>query len=258
MEATGNAEAIALLLRPKVARVVVSNPFKTRAIAEAKVKTDKIDARILAQLLAADVLPPVWLPDVRNSHRRRLIARRMHVVRQRTRMKNQVQSILHRNLMLRPPVSDAFDTRGRAWLQRLPLPDDEREAVDALLRQLDFHGKDRAGLPGVQAHAADGERHEGGRVVLLEVRAQLVVELGAVPHRVLLMARHPMSSSQPQLPARSPVSGKSSAARVVRERWPYGQLRSRSRRHRGLEMRDGRCTVTGPSACGGSPDPGLW
>src|SRR6266545_3164240 len=46
-----------------VARVVVSNPQKTRAIAEAKVKTDKVDAEILAQLLAADYLPPVWLPD---------------------------------------------------------------------------------------------------------------------------------------------------------------------------------------------------
>nr|WP_151483916.1 IS110 family transposase [Streptomyces albicerus] len=146
LEATGNSEAIALLLRPKVARVVVSNPHKTRAIAEAKVKTDKVDARILAQLLAADFLPPVWLPDDRTSRRRRLIARRMHVVRQRTRIKNQVQSILHRNLMPRPPVSDAFGTRGRAWLQHLPLPDDEREAVDALLRQLDFHGGELAEL----------------------------------------------------------------------------------------------------------------
>ncbi|MFF3877164.1 transposase, partial [Streptomyces sp. NPDC001978] len=80
LEATGNAEAIALLLRPKVARVVVSNPLKTRAIAEAKVKTDKVDARILAQLLAADFLPQVWLPDERTSRRRRLIARRMHLV----------------------------------------------------------------------------------------------------------------------------------------------------------------------------------
>jgi hypothetical protein len=41
-----------------VGKVVVSNPVKTRAIAEAKVKTDKVDARILAQLLAADFLPP--------------------------------------------------------------------------------------------------------------------------------------------------------------------------------------------------------
>ena len=57
LEATTNSDAIAILLQPLVARVVVSNPRKTRAIAEAKVKTDKVDARILAQLLAADFLP---------------------------------------------------------------------------------------------------------------------------------------------------------------------------------------------------------
>jgi hypothetical protein len=61
LEATGNSDAIAAVLAPHVARVVVSNPAKTRVIAEAKVKTDKVDARILAQLLAADFLPPVWL-----------------------------------------------------------------------------------------------------------------------------------------------------------------------------------------------------
>lgn len=65
LEATGNSDAIATLLTPLVGRVVVSNPSKTRAIAEAKVKTDKVDARILAQLLAADFLPSVWLPDDR-------------------------------------------------------------------------------------------------------------------------------------------------------------------------------------------------
>ena len=62
LEATTNSDAIATLLRPVVARVVVSNPRKTRAIAEAKVKTDKVDARILAQLLAADFLPAPGSP----------------------------------------------------------------------------------------------------------------------------------------------------------------------------------------------------
>jgi hypothetical protein len=63
LEATCNTHAIAKLLEPRVARVVVSNPQKTRAIAEAKVKSDKVDAQVLAQLLAADYLPGVWLAD---------------------------------------------------------------------------------------------------------------------------------------------------------------------------------------------------
>ena len=139
LEATGNSDAIANLLTAIVGRVVVSNPSKTRAIAEAKVKTDKVDARILAQLLAADFLPPVWLPDDRTRALRRQVTRRAHLVRQRTRIKNQVHAILARNLAPTPTVSDLFGKTGRRWLSTQPLPADERSSVHALLRQLDFH-----------------------------------------------------------------------------------------------------------------------
>jgi putative transposase len=88
LKATGNSDTIANLLTPLVGRVMVSNPSKTRAIAEAKVKTDKVDARILAQLLAADFLPPVLLPDERSSALRRQMMGHAHLVRQRTRIKN--------------------------------------------------------------------------------------------------------------------------------------------------------------------------
>jgi len=144
LEATGNSDAIANLLTPLVGRVVVSNPSKTRAIAEAKVKTDKVDARIVAQLLAADFLPPVWLPDERTRSLRRQVMRRAHIVRQRTRIKNQVHAILARNLAPTPPVTDLFGRTGRHWLSRQTLPVDERCNVAALLGQLDFHGSELA------------------------------------------------------------------------------------------------------------------
>ena len=99
LEATGNTWAIATLLASRAGRVVVSNPVKTRAIAEARVKTDKVDAEILAQLLAADYLPAVWRPDPATAALRRQVLRRAHLVRQRTRLKNQVHAILHRNLL---------------------------------------------------------------------------------------------------------------------------------------------------------------
>src|SRR5687768_13813063 len=57
LEATTNTWAVVDVLRPYVAEVVVGNPLKTRAIAEAKVKTDKGDAEVLAQLLRCDDLP---------------------------------------------------------------------------------------------------------------------------------------------------------------------------------------------------------
>lgn len=144
LEATGNSGAIATLLVPVVGKVVVSNPMKTRAIAEAKVKTDKVDARILAQLLAADFLPGVWLPDERTQSLRRQVMRRAQIVRHRTRIKNQVHAILARNLCPPPPVSDLFGKAGRYWLAIQPLPIDETAAVEALLRQLDFAGQELA------------------------------------------------------------------------------------------------------------------
>ena len=117
IEATCNTHAIVKLIAARVARVVISNPMKTRAIAGAKVKTDKVDAAILAQLLAADYLPAVWMPDEHTQALRRQVARRTHLVRQRTRLKNQVQAILQHNLIPRPPASDLFGIKAAAGCQ---------------------------------------------------------------------------------------------------------------------------------------------
>ena len=53
-----------------------------------------------------------------------------------------MQAILQRNLVPKPPVSDLFGIKGRCWLANQPLPPDEELAVEALLRQLDFHGQE--------------------------------------------------------------------------------------------------------------------
>jgi transposase len=146
LEATTNSDAIATMLRPLVARVVVSNPRKTRAIAEAKIKTDKVDARILAQLLAADFLPETWVADDRTRMLRRLVMRRMHLVKQRVRLKNQVHGIMARNLVPTCPHAQVFSKVGRRWLAKQAIPPDEWRNVEALLRQLDFHGEELAAL----------------------------------------------------------------------------------------------------------------
>src|SRR5262249_12632227 len=63
VEATGNATAVAEVLAPHVGRVVIANPKQVRVIAHAKIKTDKIDAAVLAELYASGFLPEVWIPD---------------------------------------------------------------------------------------------------------------------------------------------------------------------------------------------------
>jgi len=139
IEATSNAVAIARIIEPHVRRVVLANPRAVREKAR-RAKTDRIDAKLLARLLAVGFLDEVWTPDDATQTRRRLITRRCALVRARTRAKNQVHAVLGRNLLGRPPVSDLFGRKGRAWLtaQVSGLPLDERLSVDAGLRQVDF------------------------------------------------------------------------------------------------------------------------
>src|ERR1700730_7984433 len=63
VEATGNAASVAAVIAPHVKRVVIANPKQVRVIAHAKIKTDTIDASVLAQLYASGFLPEVWIPD---------------------------------------------------------------------------------------------------------------------------------------------------------------------------------------------------
>lgn len=89
LEATGNAMAIARILAPHV-RVVLANPKATKAATRLRAKTDRIDARTLAQLLASGFLPDVWQPDPATAALRRQVSRRAHLVKQRTKAKNQI------------------------------------------------------------------------------------------------------------------------------------------------------------------------
>jgi transposase len=144
LEATGNALPIARIIEPCVARVVLANPKAVKGLTQAGPKTDKADACALARLLAGGLVPEVWVVDEPTRVLRRRIARRAQLVKQCTREKNQVHAILIRNLKARPPVSDLFGVEGRRWLAEQELPSDEREMVEACLRQIEFLGREVA------------------------------------------------------------------------------------------------------------------
>jgi transposase len=146
IEATGNCMAVSRVLSPFVKRVVIANPLQVKAIAHAHVKTDKIDAGTLASLYAAGYLPEIWTPDAATERMRRLVARRYQVVRHRTRIKNEVHSILYAHLIPRCPHADLFGRLGRAWLIRQPVPNDERAAIERHIRELDRLGDDLRAL----------------------------------------------------------------------------------------------------------------
>ena len=136
LEATTNCWAVADALRPHVARVLVSNPMATKAIAQAKVKTDKVDAHVLAQLLRCDFLPEVWQPDETTRRLRELTGRRSALVGQRTAMRNRIHSVLAMRLIEAP--TRLFNAEGLAWLTTVELDDQARLLVDSDLRQLEF------------------------------------------------------------------------------------------------------------------------
>jgi transposase len=137
LEVTGNAWAIARILEPHVARVVVVSPNDT-GIRQARAKTDRLDARTLAKLLWAGELDGVWTPDERVRVMRRRLGRRAQLVRARSRVKNEIHAVLMRCLKDRPPAADLFGIKGRRWLADQELALCERETVDAGLRQVDF------------------------------------------------------------------------------------------------------------------------
>jgi transposase len=158
LEATGNSAILVRLIAPFVRRVVVANPVQVRAIAWAKVKTDKIDAGVLAKLHASGFLPEVWVPDEETQTRRRVAAERTQLVSHMTRLKNRIQSVLHANLI--PRYAGAlFGKRGRAWLDAQPLPEDQKRTIARHLGELDRIGAELAELDKALANQALGDDH---------------------------------------------------------------------------------------------------
>lgn len=137
LEVTGNAWEIARIIEPHVGQVLVVHPGDT-GIRQARAKTDRLDARALAKLLAAGSLDGLWMPDEQTRALRRRLARRSQLVRARTRAKNECHAVLVRRLIKRPAVSDLFGLAGREWLREVELPIEERETVDGCLRQIEF------------------------------------------------------------------------------------------------------------------------
>lgn len=145
MEATSNAFWIHDILSDYPAQVVIANPLKTRAIAEARVKTDALDAQILAQLLAADFIPESWVPSKDEYQLRVLLNHRIRLAKIRTMLKNKIHAALIRN-GIQAPWSDLFGKNGRKYLESISLSVTEQIVVSSSLKLLDFVQQEMAAL----------------------------------------------------------------------------------------------------------------
>ncbi|MGC2375034.1 MAG: IS110 family transposase [Solirubrobacteraceae bacterium] len=200
LEVTGNAWEIARILEPHVAKVIVVSPADT-GIRQARAKTDRLDARTLARLLAAGELDAVWAPDEWTRVMRRRLGRREQLVRSRSRAKNEIHAVLMRRLKGRPPVSDLFGVEGRQWLGGLEFPVKEQETVDGCLRHIEFLDREIAqverliatealgsaeirrlmSVPGVNVIAAASFMAAVGDIRRFATQRQLVGYLGLDP-----------------------------------------------------------------------------
>lgn len=136
LESTTNAWHLYDQLVPRVASVAVANPLLIKWISSASVKTDGHDTLKLARLLAADMIPTVWVPPEAVRQLRSLVSHRQRLIRQRTQARNRLHSVLHRH-NLTPPEGDLFATTQRAWWQQLNLKSMERLLVTQDLQLLE-------------------------------------------------------------------------------------------------------------------------
>jgi transposase len=141
VEACGFWPAFREVVEPEVKRLVLVHPQRVKAIASAKLKNDRVDSETLAHLLRCDLLPESWKADRETQARRQQVRLRATLVRQRTRLKNQVHAVLHQQ-GLRSPVTDLFGKRGRWWLAQVKLPAQARESVNVCLRLLDGYSEE--------------------------------------------------------------------------------------------------------------------
>lgn len=125
--------------------VEIADALRVKGLAPLACKTDRIDAWVLAELARRDLVPAIWLPDPLVRAERERARFRLHLVRQRTRLKNRVHATLiaHGHPC---PVSDLFGTSGRALLDRLELPEPWRGTLEASLRLIDILDEQVSGI----------------------------------------------------------------------------------------------------------------
>jgi len=116
--------------------VEIADAVRAKGLAPLACKTDRIDARVLAELCWRELVPAIWLPDPSVRQERERARFRLHLVRHRTSLKNRVHAILLAH-GIPCPVSDLFGVSGRGLLERSPLPEPWRGSVQASLRLLD-------------------------------------------------------------------------------------------------------------------------
>jgi transposase len=200
LEATFHSWAIWSLLQGHGARIVVANSMQVKAIAHARIKTDRVDAHILAQLVRADFIPEVAMPEKQTWELRQLMTHRQLLARHRTAVRNAICGLINSKL-LQPPLKELFGPSGRRWLLAQHYSDIEQLILDNNLAHLDAldtriktvdtklvdlvsHSRDAKLLmtiPGINVMVAQGLLAAIGDIARFDSPQKLTAYFGLVP-----------------------------------------------------------------------------
>jgi transposase len=131
MESSNQVASLYRKLQGRGYSVVLSHPKKTRYIAEAKIKSDRVDSKAIAELARLDALPLAYMPDKEVSALREQVRRRAFLVRERVKLRVKIKSILTYEGIRWPSDHGLFTRKGVEWLHGLCL-----EPVESYLRVL--------------------------------------------------------------------------------------------------------------------------
>jgi transposase len=186
MEATAAYEWLWQLLEPLADRLVLAHPKKLRVIAESTKKSDRLDAQLLAEFLARDMISEAYRPSPRQRQHRILVRQRFFLRRLSTAVKNRLRHLL---AQYNADRRDLFSPEGLVYLQKLPLAEADRWVADQLRVTWEHYEKQRTALDrqlrefAKKAPAAEKEAREvvGSIPYIGPVTVDIVVsELGDV------------------------------------------------------------------------------
>jgi len=196
VEASNQIVPLYRLLSKKGYAVSVSHPKKTRIIAEAKIKSDRIDSKMIAELIRLDALPKAYMPDLETAELREKVRRRAFLVRERVKLRTKIRSILTYEGIKPPSEHGLFTEKGVEWLHTLGLKpiesylrvisplDDEIKQVSKELKEtakIDEDVKLLMTVPGVGYYTALLVKSEIGHIDRFSDGEKLCSYAGLVP-----------------------------------------------------------------------------
>jgi transposase len=181
-------------------KVSLSNPLQTKAIASARIKNDKVDSRILADLLRTNLLPTAYIQPRKIRDLKELVRERAHFVQMRTQIKNKIHSLLFKTNN-RHDFTNLYGKAGMKWLSGLELRDVYRQELDRYMEtlkhlneqadkisaiientaKLDFDCQLLMTIPGIGYYSALMIKSEIGDIYRFRSAAKLCSYAGLIP-----------------------------------------------------------------------------